>query len=171
MNEGVIVFDPSYCSGCMSCMTACSTYNNGATSLSKSRIQIVRHEGHAISGMDEGDDLIFDYISCQHCEDPFCQYFCPTLALHKDKDTGAVVVDQEKCVGCRMCLTVCPFGAISYDTGRRRITKCELCGGDPQCVRFCHTGALRFVPKDLAHLPKRDRLGRKMAQFQRKISE
>ncbi len=171
MNERVIVYDPFYCSGCMSCMTACSTYNNGATSLTKARLQIMRHEGHAITGIDEEDDLVFDYINCQHCEDPICQHFCPTLAIHKDRDTGAVVVDKEKCVGCGMCLAVCPFGAISYDSTLRRITKCELCGGEPQCVRFCPTGALQFVPKDLAHLPKRDRLGRKKAKLRGRISE
>ena len=165
MDEKVIVYDPFYCSGCMTCMTACSTYHNGATSLSKARIQILRHEAHAITRIDEEDDLIFDMISCQHCDQPFCLMFCPTLAIQKDRETGAVHIDHDKCVGCRTCMTVCPFGAISYDKDRRQVMKCELCGGDPQCVRFCQTGALQFVAKEFAHLHKRDILGRKKVQW------
>ena len=48
----------------------------------------------------------------------------------------------------------CPFGAITYDTDRRSLMKCDLCGGDPQCVRFCPTDALKFLPKKKAPLPK-----------------
>jgi carbon-monoxide dehydrogenase iron sulfur subunit len=169
MGEKVITFDPFNCSGCMACMTACSTHHTGATSLSKSRIQIIRHEGHAVTKMEEEAELIFDMISCQHCEPPFCMFFCPTLAIVKDRETGAVTIDQEKCVGCRSCLVVCPFGAISYDKNRRQIVKCELCDGDPVCVKFCQTGALQFVPKEFAHLHKRDSLSRKKTQLQSKF--
>ena len=69
--EKVIVFDPNLCTGCMYCMTACSTYHCGATSLSKSSIHVVRHEGHAITRIDQEDDLIFDVIICQQGDEPF----------------------------------------------------------------------------------------------------
>jgi Fe-S-cluster-containing dehydrogenase component len=55
MEEKVLVFDPFICTGCMRCMTTCSTYNNGATSLAKARLQVARHEGHAITDIDEED--------------------------------------------------------------------------------------------------------------------
>lgn len=164
MDDKIIVFDLLYCSGCMRCMTTCSTYNSGETSLSKSRIHIVRHEGHALTKIDEQDDLIFDMVSCQQCDEPLCSHLCPTLAIERDKHTGAVKIDRDKCVGCRTCLAGCPFGAISYDSDRNEVIKCELCGGDPQCVRFCPTGALQFLPKKLAHLSKRDRLARRMTK-------
>ena len=109
--------------------------------------------------------MIFDMISCQHCEHPFCLAVCPTLAIEKDIETGGVTIDPDRCMGCGSCLTVCPFGAISYDSDRRQIMKCELCGGDPQCVKFCQTGALQFVPKEFAHLRKIDLLGRKRIQM------
>ncbi len=158
--EKVIVFDPLYCSGCMYCMTACSTYHQGSTSLSKSRIHIVRHEGHAIANMMEEDHLIFDLITCQQCDQPYCQYLCPALAIEKDPMTGALKVNHDRCIGCRMCMVGCPFGAILYDSNRKQVLKCELCGGEPQCVRFCISGALKFLPKDLSHLVQRDRFGR-----------
>jgi len=162
MNDKMIVFDPLYCSGCMRCMTACSTYHTGSTSLSKSRIQILRHEGHALSRIDEEDDLIFDMVSCRQCDDPFCRDLCPTLAIERDRNTGALVINRDRCVGCRTCLAVCPFGAVAYDAARKQIMKCDLCSGDPQCVRFCPTEALRFLPKGLAHLPARGRMERKL---------
>jgi len=163
--EKVIVFDPYDCTGCMYCMTACSTYHHGATSLSKSRIHIIRHEGHAITKMDEEDDLIFDVITCQQCDQPYCLYLCPSLAVEKNDDTGALTINHDKCIGCRMCMVGCPFGAILYDLNKKQVVKCELCGGDPQCVRFCASGALQYLPKNLAHLPKRDRLAKKMIQL------
>ncbi|MBW1799806.1 MAG: 4Fe-4S dicluster domain-containing protein [Deltaproteobacteria bacterium] len=167
----MIVFDPYYCSGCMRCMTACSTFNNGATSLFESRIQILRHEGHAITGMNEEDDLIFDIATCLHCDDPYCVYPCPSLAIERNADTGAIVINHDKCVGCRMCLVSCPFGAISYDTDKRAVVKCELCNGDPQCVRFCPTGALKFMSKKTAHLPKKNRLARRTTELRAIVSE
>lgn len=158
------MFDPAYCSGCMRCMTTCSTYTTGATSLSSSRIHIMRHEGHAVSCIDEEDDLIFTLIACQQCDNPPCAKLCPTKAIAKDEETGVVAIDHDQCMGCRLCLINCPFGAISYDERRKRLIKCDLCGGDPQCVRLCPTGALQFLPKNRAHLGKRDLLARNMVR-------
>lgn len=170
-NEKVILFSPEYCSGCMRCMTTCSTYNTGATSLSKSSIHVVRHEGHALTKTGEEDDLIFDVITCKQCDEPYCSYFCPTMAITRNRDSGVVLIDHDKCVGCRMCMASCPFGAIIYDSDRKQVVKCEQCDGDPQCVKFCPTGALQLLPANLAHLPKRDSLGRKMIQFRERIHE
>ena len=167
--EKVIFFDPHYCSGCMRCATTCSTYNIGATSLTKSRIHIARHEGHAITTINEEDELIFDMFTCQQCDEPYCLHLCPTLAIAKDSETGAITINLDKCMGCRMCMVGCPFGAILYDSDKKQVLKCELCGGDPQCVKFCPTGALQFLPKKLAHLPKIGRLARKMAYFRATI--
>lgn len=171
MEEKVITFDPDICSGCLRCMTTCSTYNNGATSISKSRIHIIRHEGHAITRADEEDDLIFDVITCQQCEKPYCSYFCSTLAIERNKDTGAMAIDYDRCIGCRMCMVGCPFGANLYDSNKNQVIKCELCDGDPQCVKFCPTGALQFLPKKLIHLPKRDRLARMMIRLRARAGE
>ncbi|MCJ7687283.1 MAG: 4Fe-4S dicluster domain-containing protein, partial [Desulfobacteraceae bacterium] len=171
VEEKVIIFIPEYCSGCMRCMTTCSTYNTGATSLSKSCIHIARHEGHTIIRIDEEDDLLFQALSCQQCETPSCQYVCPTRAIERNRETGGVTIKYERCIGCRMCIVGCPFGAIAYDPGRNQVMKCDLCGGEPQCVRFCPTGALQFIAKKLAHLPKRDLLAKKLTQSRTTISK
>jgi len=171
MEEKAIVFDPVLCTGCMRCMTTCSTYNFGATSLSKSRIHIVRHEGHAITRIDEEDELIFEALSCRHCDKPFCLYFCPTRAIELNKETGAITINYDRCIGCRMCIVGCPFGAIRYNSDKKQPFKCELCDGDPQCVKFCPTGALQFLPKSLVHLPQLNYVARRMVELQPRAAE
>lgn len=167
ITEKVLIHDATLCTGCMRCMTTCSTYNFGATSLSKSRIQIVRHEGHAITRMDEEDELIFQPMICQQCDKPRCMEMCPARAITRNPETKSMVVNYDRCIGCRMCIAVCPFGAMRYDTVRRRVFKCELCEGDPQCVKFCPTGALQFLPKDVSNVVKIDSLARKLIEIQR----
>jgi len=164
MEEKIIVFDPALCTGCMRCMTTCSTYNFGATSFSKSRIHMIRHEGYAITRMDEEDDLIFQPLVCQQCDKPYCSYFCPAHAIQRNIDTGAMVIDYDKCIGCRMCIVGCPFGAMRYDPVKKQPFKCQFCDGEPQCVRLCPTEALKFLPKSQANLPKIDRLARKIVE-------
>ncbi len=162
--EKVLVHDPALCTGCMRCMTTCSTYNNGATSLTRSRIQIMRHEGYATTGIDEESEFIFEALACRQCDKPFCLNFCTVRAIRRDKDTHAMVINYDKCIGCRMCITVCPFGAPLYDSVRKQVIKCNLCDGDPQCVRFCPTNALQFLPKEAAHIPKINYLSQKIME-------
>ncbi len=165
--EKVLVYDATLCTGCMRCMTTCSTYHFGATSFTKSRIQIVRHEGHAVTRMDEIDELIFQPMTCQQCDKPRCQEFCPARAIDRDPKTRAMMVNYNRCIGCRTCVAVCPFGAMRYDTVRKKVFKCDLCDGDPQCVKFCPQEALQFVPKDVSNTLKIDALSRKLIELQR----
>jgi Fe-S-cluster-containing hydrogenase component 2 len=87
-------------------------------------------------------------ISCQQCEDAPCINVCPVKAVSRDEKLDYVKVDYDVCIGCRACVTVCPFGAMSFDVVDRRVVKCDLCDGDPQCVRFCEIEALEYVDAD-----------------------
>lgn len=164
MEKKILAYDPHLCTGCMYCMIACSTYKEGATSLSKARLQIIRHEGHALTRMTEEDELVFTFTGCQQCEDPACAAVCPTNALKRDLSTGAMLHFKEKCIGCRMCLSSCPFGAISFHDGKKEIFKCDLCNGDPTCVKFCPVEALRFVPAQQVPLAKREETARRIRE-------
>ena len=105
MDQNTFEFDPFLCSGCMRCMTACSTFCSGMTSLSESHIRIARHEGNVVSDQPSGeDDLIFD----------------------------ALIYEQ-----------------------------CDLCGGDPQCVKFCGPGALTYSNKEPIQIPPGGRSARR----------
>jgi len=84
--------------------------------------------------------------SCRHCDEPPCVYACLTGALKKESG-GAVVQDQERCVGCWTCLLVCPFGVIRQDKPRGMTAKCDLCAGEeiPACVAGCPNEALVYA--------------------------
>ncbi len=86
-------------------------------------------------------------LQCRHCEDAPCLEACLTGAMHRDKETEAILCDEERCVGCWMCIMVCPFGVISPSVeGRRVISKCNLCKGEetPICVKNCPNEAIVY---------------------------
>ena len=109
--------------------------------------------------------------ACMHCVDPVCMIDCPTGAIHRETDTGAVVINPETCIGCATCADACPYGNIRMvelcekdgrsvvdDVSRasiQRATKCDLCVdnfGGPACVRACPQDAL--VRIDFTHSPE-----------------
>jgi Fe-S-cluster-containing dehydrogenase component len=69
---------------------------------------------------------------------------CPKNAIHRDPVSGVVLLDDALCVGCRMCVSACPTGAMGFDPNLGLAYKCDLCGGDPQCARVCQPGAIEY---------------------------
>jgi carbon-monoxide dehydrogenase iron sulfur subunit len=94
---------------------------------------------------------------CQHCQEAACVAACPMGAMTRDLATGAVVVDNHRCVGCWMCVTVCAFGGVTADASAKQAHKCDLCpertaqGLEPACVAACPTRALILAtPEEMA---------------------
>ncbi len=89
-------------------------------------------------------------VRCQHCDEAPCVYACLTGTLHRDVDSGVIIADEERCIGCWMCMLVCPFGAIRQDTTRGKMLKCNLCQGEniPVCVTNCPNDALVYAEID-----------------------
>lgn len=141
----VLIVDHEKCSGCKVCEIICSLYREDQVNPMKARLHVVTWET-------EGTDIP---MVCQHCEKAPCAEICPVKAISRDQNTGAMVIDENSCIGCRMCVHACPFGAplVRPDTGK--VTKCDLCDGDPKCVQFCVTGALQFLPASKAVLQKK----------------
>jgi len=82
---------------------------------------------------------------------------CPVKALSRDESLARVMVDYDKCIGCRSCVAVCPFGAMNFNVIDRKVFKCDLCDGDPQCVRFCDMKAVDYKDAtDVSILKKRE---------------
>lgn len=139
----VLFIDPEKCNGCRACEWACSLYTENV--VNKSRIHIVKW-------LDRGVEVP---MMCVQCEIALCEKICPVKAIERNEDTGAMVVDYDKCIGCKLCTYVCPFGGIYFDTEKRRVIKCELCGGDPVCVKVCDTEAIQYVEATRANMLKK----------------
>jgi anaerobic carbon-monoxide dehydrogenase iron sulfur subunit len=157
--EKVIVIDPDYCTGCRICEMACSLSHVGQCNPERSRIRVLR---------DEEDGLIVcTPTTCLQCEDPMCIRSCPTGATYKGGPAGAKLVATQKCIGCSACVYACPFGQTFLDPVRRVAVRCDLCEGDPRCVKDCPTGALQWVSTDRLSLRLRRSKGTNMAEMQR----
>ncbi len=73
---------------------------------------------------------------------------CPVEAITKNDTTGAIEVNDDVCIGCKVCTIACPFGVINYNSDTGKVIKCDLCGGDPQCAVACPTDAITYVDID-----------------------
>jgi phenylglyoxylate dehydrogenase beta subunit len=82
---------------------------------------------------------------CRQCGDPECVHNCPAAALYKDGDSGVIGWDATKCVNCLLCTVGCTYGGIVYDSRAAHVIKCDLCEGNPACVKACTHGALKFL--------------------------
>ena len=74
---------------------------------------------------------------------------CPKTAIYRDEALDSVKINHDLCIGCKMCVAARPFVAMGWEAKRRRVFKCDLCDGDPQCVRFCDTKAVDHVESTL----------------------
>jgi Fe-S-cluster-containing dehydrogenase component len=108
----------------------------------------------------------FISIACMHCEDPPCRRVCPTGAISKEPDTQITLVDQEKCIGCKACLWVCPYGAPSFDDDGNLVL-CDLCmdrlkeGKKTACEAACQAGAIHVgTPEEISELQSRKAVDR-----------
>lgn len=134
MERKVLAVDLNLCSGCRSCELRCAFKHHQRCDPSSSCMRVVRMDHVGVSVP----------LFCLNCEEGFCQEICPTRAIQRNEKTGALVLQEEKCVRCRACTMVCPFSGLQV-LPDRRVVKCDLCGGDPYCVKYCETGALKYV--------------------------
>lgn len=157
----ILFIDFEKCVGCRTCETACSLYHEDMCRSAVSRIQVLKWET-------EGIDLP---TVCQQCERPMCLEVCPVDAPYRQEETGAMLIDYEKCLGCRMCMAGCPFGAIVWDDRDHKVKKCDLCDGDPKCVRYCEPKAVDYVRFSQAVLAKKRAIGERYSEFLKKFAE
>ncbi len=96
---------------------------------------------------------------------------CPAKAISKDEELNVILIDKDKCAGCKMCMLVCAYGNIHFDHHDLVSRKCNLCGGDPKCVGHCISGALKFEELDEAMEKDRLKSSAKMKSFLREHGE
>ncbi len=145
--------DATKCINCKTCEIACKDFNG--VDVSRRLRKVRTFEGGEFPS-------VFAYnvsMACNHCEQPMCVAQCPAGAYTKREKDGVVVHDPERCIGCRYCTWVCPYGAPQYDAKEGRVRKCNLCveeldqGRQPICVSACPMRAIEVAP--LAEIARR----------------
>ena len=139
-SKGNIAVNTDICAGCRTCEAVCSLFKEGISNPELARIHVFK---------DELDGYRCEPLPCRQCVRPECLFVCPTGALHVDALTGARVIDEKTCDGCQLCIKACVYTPprIRFHAQKNVCFKCDLCGGNPQCVKFCPTGAITYKAK------------------------
>jgi Fe-S-cluster-containing dehydrogenase component/DMSO reductase anchor subunit len=138
------IFDPNRCTGCHACRLACGIENELEPEFSWRRIDTFNRTKVA------GTRAYHLSLACNHCDEPACMYACPALAYSRDDVTGAVLLNEDKCIGCKYCAWACPYDSPVFVPHRGVTSKCTFCvhrleqGLMPSCASLCPTGALDF---------------------------
>ncbi|MBS0438552.1 MAG: 4Fe-4S dicluster domain-containing protein [Proteobacteria bacterium] len=174
-----LVIDLDICVGCHACAVACKEWNDGGEfgplpdenpygaeplGVWFNRVHSYEITPSPLAGEDgaqrkeRGNTPMTVHFprSCLHCETPDCVSVCPTGASYKRVEDGIVLVDEAKCIGCKLCSWACPYGAREYSEVRGTMQKCTLCvdriynesfeeiDRQPACVMACPTRARHF---------------------------
>jgi Fe-S-cluster-containing dehydrogenase component/DMSO reductase anchor subunit len=140
--RGAFVIDLNRCTGCQACELACVIANRLPADRAWREVRSY-NELHV-----PGVETFHLSLACNHCAEAPCMDQCPARAYHRDPQTGAVLIDEKKCIGCGYCVWVCPWEAPRMDDTRGVMTKCTFCyerlgeGREPACVIGCPTSAL-----------------------------
>jgi Fe-S-cluster-containing dehydrogenase component len=160
-----LVIDLDTCVGCQACATSCKEWNAGGL---MAPLTDLDPYGGKVDGVwfnrvhsyehvtEKGGRTVHFPRSCLHCEQAACVSVCPTGASYKRASDGIVLVDEDKCIGCKLCSWACPYGAREFDLDAGVMKKCTLCVDRiynenlaaedrvPACVAACPTGARHF---------------------------
>lgn len=160
-----LVIDLDTCVGCHACAVNCKEWNTGGymAPLTDERpydsdpMGVWFNRVHAFeAGEGPRSRTVHFPRSCLHCAEPACVTVCPTGASYKRPEDGIVLVDENLCIGCKLCSWACPYGAREYDQREGVMKKCTLCidriynenleeiDRTPACVSTCPAGARHF---------------------------
>ena len=150
MNK-IIACRVEHCLGCRSCEIACALAHSQSKDLREAVAEHPRPQRRVTVEVAGAHGLP---LQCRHCEEGLCQLVCPTGAIHRDEKRGITSVDEDLCIGCKLCILMCPLGVLRIGEHNRATIKCDQCldrqaeGELPACVAACPTHALQFVAAD-----------------------
>ena len=164
-----LVIDLDTCVGCHACATSCKEWNAGGIAGPLTDEHAYGKDPHGVwfnrvhsyelepdPATEQPAQTLHFPRSCLHCETPACVTVCPTGASYKRAEDGIVLVDEDKCIGCKLCSWACPYGAREYSEVEGVMKKCTLCvdriyneqldeaDRQPACVQACPTRARHF---------------------------
>ena len=121
MRKGLLI-NLDRCSGCDSCIVACKLENDLPLGHFYNKVIAV-----GPTGTFPNVEKYWLPSQCQQCENPACVHVCPTAASYRDPETGMVLIDKEKCIGCQYCIYACPYGVRQFNEDAGVVQKCTLC--------------------------------------------
>lgn len=141
-----------FCTGCKTCQIACKDKHDLEVGANLLRVQEFSGGGFVRVGAGYRPDVWAYWVPvyCNHCDAPSCVPSCPTGAIGKSAADGVVSIDPEACIGCRACLSSCPYGSLQFSEQDEKARKCDLCadyraeGKEPSCVVSCPMRALEW---------------------------
>jgi len=168
-----ILYDSTMCIGCRACEQSCAQrWNLPWNEAVGNEEQLSAHKLTTITTHDGR----YSRLLCMHCEVPTCVSVCPVGALQKTAE-GPVVYDAGKCMGCRYCMTACPFQVPVYEWSNRipRVRKCDMCrdrqlaGKFTACAEACPTGATSCGERDALIAEARKRISDRPGDYYPRI--
>ncbi len=165
MPRKCLVINLDRCTGCESCIESCKYENGLPLGIFFNRVMQI-----GPTGTYPNIERYNLPVQCQQCTHARCVEVCPTGASYRDPESGVVLVNTSKCIGCQYCIYACPYGVRTFDQHEGVVKKCTLCQhltangkGEPACVHNCPGGARFYgdlddpesdVSKELARYPE-----------------
>ena len=127
-----LVFHPENCNGCLDCENACGSAHASSVAAKKPRIKVT-NSGNKYSA-----------VMCVHCENCPPSEVCPSALFEFHDDKRYWTLDEHRCFACMACVPRCPYEAVFFEGefGVETAYICDLCNGDPECIKACTKGAL-----------------------------
>lgn len=162
MGKKVFVIDIANCNGCHTCQIACKDEHvgNDWTPVAKPQPnsgQFWLELTEKVRGSVPKVKVAYRPHLCMHCEQAPCMDECPVQGAVYKRDDGLIIIDPEKCTGCRICIDACPYGVIYFNEDLNIAQKCTGCAhlldagwSEPRCVDVCPTECIKFMDEDEA---------------------
>ena len=146
--DKAITINVERCLACKSCEIACAVAHSQSGVLEEAVAESPRPQ-RMVTVEAAGEFGV--PIQCRHCEDAPCIKICPTGALQRQNEQSPVLIDEDLCIGCKLCVLICPFGVLQIGHQSRAVIKCDMCyervdeGKLPMCVEACPTKGLKLI--------------------------